>query len=251
MYFFFSKVLYFAILPGNWILLLLIISFIAKSKTARIRLRIAAVIVYLIFACPFLLKTVGNWWDYKPDKMDPNKQYSCAIVLGGFSSFNDDGSGYFNNSGDRFIQTLKLKAEGRVQKVLITGGSGKLVGNKFAEAPWVKQQFVDFKVPASDVLIEGQSKNTKENAQFSRDTLNKNGIKGPYILVTSAFHMRRSFYIFKKAGLDVIAYPCNYTFSKTGFSILDLFPDVGTLGDWSTYLKEIVGYIVAHFQKMS
>lgn len=251
MYFFFSKVLLFVILPGNWILALLVLSFILKNKKVRFRLRIAAVIVYWVFSCPLVINILIHAWDVAPEKLDANKPYSCAIVLGGFSTFNGDGSGFFNPSSDRFIQTLRLKTMGKAQTILITGGSGNLVGNKKAEAPWVKQQLIDLKVPAADIFIEDHSKNTLENAEFSRDTLVKHGINGPYILVTSAYHMRRSLYIFRKAGLNVVAYPCNYLLSRNDFTFTDLLPEMGSLGLWNIYMKEVVGYIVAHFQKIN
>ena len=67
------------------------------------------------------------------------KVYSCAIVLGGFSSEGENGEGFFNASADRFIQALKLKTTGKVSHLLITGGNSKIIPGKFIESIWVKE----------------------------------------------------------------------------------------------------------------
>jgi len=68
-------------------------------------------------------------------------------------------------------------------------------------------------------------------------------LKPPYLLVTSAFHMRRSLMIFKKAGMDVIPYPANYIVRRKAV-ISDLVPSAEPLFYWTFYIKEVVGYVV-------
>jgi uncharacterized SAM-binding protein YcdF (DUF218 family) len=116
--------------------------------------------------------------------------------------------------------------------------------DKFEEADWVKTQLKLFKIPDSCILIEDRSRNTLENAAFSKRILEKNHLSPPYLLVTSAFHMRRSLGIFRKQKMDVLAYPCNYMGGNEKTSVTDFIPDAGVFGGWNTYIKELTGTIV-------
>ena len=79
-----------------------------------------------------------------------------------------------------------------------------------------------------------------ENAAYTSQSLGQSHLAPPYILVTSAFHMRRAMYIFKKAGVNVIPYPCNYLSGNTrSLDFIDsITPDAYSLWTWNFYIKE-------------
>jgi len=244
MYFILSKLLLFVLLPVLWAFVLLIIALFSKERKRKQRFLIAGIVVLYIFSTPFFLNIAASAWNVNPELKLRIKPYSCAIVLGGFSSEGKDGKGYFNGSADRFIQGLLALKTGRATHILITGGNGALIQGKFREGNWVKTQLAALKIPDSCVLIESNSRNTIENAVFSKPILQKAGLKPPYLLITSDFHMRRANMIFKKHGYDVDLYPANYNNGISNFSFDDLIPDGRGLGAWTTYLKEMVGYVV-------
>lgn len=248
MFFVLSKLLVFLIYPFSWILIFLIGALIIKRPVLKRRFFITSVILLLIFSNPFLFNQFARHWDIRPVPLKDSGSYSCAIVLGGFSSVNDNGNGIFNTSADRFIQGLKLIATGKVSHILITGGNGHLLSNKFRESEWVKTQLLQLKVPDSCILIENKSRNTLENAAFSKPILQENHLLPPYILVTSAFHMRRSLNIFKKNNIDVIPYPCNYMSEGGNALISEFIPDAGVFSGWNIYIKELIGTIVNYFK---
>ena len=104
-------------------------------------------------------------------------------------------------------------------------------------------------MPDTAVLIEQESRNTFENAAFSKKLLQQKDLPPPYLLVTSAWHMRRAQYIFKKEGLQIIARPSGAITGNQNFSFWgSLMPDVGVMSGWTFYLKEVVGLIVAHLK---
>ncbi|RZA02668.1 MAG: YdcF family protein [Sphingobacteriaceae bacterium] len=241
MYFFFSKVLLIFIFPLTWVLVLLIVALVSKNKKRKYRSLVAALILLVLFTNPFLFNQFAQSWDVAPYKPD-NRKYSCVIVLGGFSTGSDKGDGYFNTAADRFIQGTKLLSTGQASHLLITGGSGSLLPDEFREAIWVKKQLKEFNYPDSAILIESASRNTKENAKFSKVILDKAKLSPPYLLVTSAFHMRRSAMIFKNAGIVVVTYPANYLVRRKA-TISDLMPDASVLSSWNTYIREVVGYV--------
>jgi uncharacterized SAM-binding protein YcdF (DUF218 family) len=135
-----------------------------------------------------------------------------------------------------------LKSTGQVSHLFISGGNSQVIPGKFRESIWVKSQLKLMNLPDSSVLIESNSRNTLENALFVRNELQKKNLPPPYLLVTSAFHMRRSLYTFKKAGIDVLPYSSNYNAGSSNISFDDFVPQLDVLSKWGTYLKEVIGF---------
>ena len=245
MYFILSKVLLFLLFPLLWVVALLIIALLAKTPKRRKRFLIISAVTLYAFSAPLFLNLWASAWSVAPPPAaNQPKVYSCAIVLGGFSGFDKNGNGYFNAAADRFIQGVEMLTTGRAKHILITGGNGNLFPGKFTEASWTKTQLDELKIPDSSVLLENRSRNTFENAKFSKPILKKAGLEPPYLLITSDCHMRRAYMIFKNQDYDVVPYPCNFMAGRNGYSLSDLIPDAGTLLGWNIYLKELVGYVV-------
>lgn len=247
MFFVLSKVLLLFILPFTWILAFLIAAMIVKTQRRKRRFFITGMVLLFIFSNPFLINQFARLWDIKPTTLK-NASYSCVIVLGGFSGVDANGKGAFNAMSDRFIQSLKLFNEGKASHILISGGNGNLFAGPFRESDWVKTQLQAFKVPDSCIIIENQSRNTLENAAFSKTLLKQKHLQPPYLLVTSAFHMRRSMGIFKKQDMEVTPVPCCYIAGNGAFTVTDFIPDSGPLSGWNYYTKEVVGTMVNYFK---
>ncbi len=241
MFFFFSKVLLIFILPLTWIVACLLIAAFVKKPILKRRFFLSGLVLLLIFSNPFLYNTFTNHWDVQPSALPANKTYSCAIVLGGFSSADPDGHGFFNGAADRFIEGLRLIVTHKISHILISGGNGDLRPGSFRESSWVKMQLLQFGVPDSCIIVERNSRNTLENAAFSKKILESKHLAGPYILVTSCFHMRRSLLIFQNANMNVVPFACNVTSARAQFTLDQFLPDAVVLGGWNTYIKELVG----------
>ena len=244
MYFVLSKILLFLLYPAFWVFIVFVIALLVRDRRRKQRWLIVAVILLYIFSTPLFLNLFARAWSIKAPLAKAAEVYSCAIVLGGYTSIHQNGDGYFNGASDRFIEGVKLFNLGIVTHLLISGGNGNLVPGKFREANWTKKQLLIFKVPDSSILVENNSRNTIENAVFSKQILQKSGLKPPYLLITSDFHMRRAFMIFKKEGVQVVPYPCDYSVGQGRISFGDLLPDGISWGQWNIYLKELVGYVV-------
>jgi len=247
MYFILSKVLAYFIQPLSWVFILLAIFFITKNKKRKHRCLIAAIVILYIFSNSFLFNKFAGVWDIPPYQQKNNDVYSCAIVLGGFSGGDKSNHGHFTAAADRFIRGAQLLTTGKASHLLITGGNGSLDPGTFREGAWAKVQLEELGISDSLILIENNSKNTIENAKFSNVILQKSNLKGPYLLVTSGFHMRRALMIFKKEGINVIPYSCNLM-RRDDLSFDDYFiPSAEPLGGWVFYIKELIGYTVNYF----
>lgn len=249
MFFIFSKVLSFLMNLLLWVFAFLLIALFSKNVKRKRKFLLTGIIVLYIFSNSLLINMFSWCWDIRETNVPVGKKYTCAIVLGGFSSDDGNGGGFFNSAADRFIQGVRLQKTGQVSHLLVSGGNGLLMPSAYREADWVREQFREMQVPDSCLLSESKSRNTIENAMFSKEILQQHKLKGPYLLVTSAFHMRRSMMIFKKRGLDVIAYPCNFSSRRFSVSFDDFLPNAGALAGWGTYIKEVIGYVVTRYFK--
>lgn len=145
-----------------------------------------------------------------PDQVDG------IIVLGGaVDEVVSGGQGYLsvNGEAERLMAPVSLLRLYPNARLVLTGGSGSLNPGPFKESDKVRPFWRDAIVDRGQVLYEQGSRNTYENAVFTRDLVKpKAGEK--WLLVTSAAHMPRSMGLFRKAGFDVIAYPV--AFKSTG-----------------------------------
>jgi uncharacterized SAM-binding protein YcdF (DUF218 family) len=249
MYFILSKTLLFLLHPFNWVIACLLIAIFAKRSSLKRKCFITGIAFLIIFSNPGLLYLFAKHWDVGRATITKGRVYSAAIVLGGFLGEDGKGKGVFNESAHRFIQGLELKERGVASHLLITSGNSDLRPDSFREAVWAKNVLKEFSLPDSSILIEQNARNTFENAAFSKQLLLSRHLPPPYLLVTSAWHMRRAQYIFKKAGIDVIACPSGAIAGDSNLSFIDaLMPDAGIFSEWNLYLKELVGWTVAHLK---
>ena len=74
--------------------------------------------------------------------------------------------------------------------------------------------FAAFGIPRERLIVENKSRNTAENAEFSKELAAPKPGEN-WLLVTSAFHMPRSVGLFRKVGFPVIPWPVDYRTSGT------------------------------------
>lgn len=239
-----SKLLYVLILPLTWVFGLLLFSLFAKNTKHKRNTLILATAIFWLFGNRFTVNLMADIWDFDPYNASA-KTYSVVILLGGFVTENKNGEGHLNATSDRYYTAVKLIESGTAKHLLFSGGNSALNPDGFTEAKFVKQQLKKINIPDSLLLFDGKARNTIENAAFSKQLLKQAGLKPPYLLVTSAYHMRRAMLIYKKAGLDVVPYPCDYITGNDTVMPTDFVPGVEAIGKWNIYIKEMVGYIVA------
>jgi uncharacterized SAM-binding protein YcdF (DUF218 family) len=92
---------------------------------------------------------------------------------------------------------------GRAPVIILSGGGG---GKGPSEADTMAKAIARLGVPASALLLEERSHDTRDNARFSAQLARRHGIHR-ILLVTSALHMPRASYWFRSVGLDVVPVP--------------------------------------------
>jgi uncharacterized SAM-binding protein YcdF (DUF218 family) len=244
MFFLLSKVLSFLFSPLIWVLGLVLWGLLTKLPNRKRFCLILALIVAYIFSNEFLLNEALRKWETPPVSYEKVEKADYAIVLGGFSDFNKAASrSQLTPSGDRIWQALQLYKQKKVNKLLITGGSGKLLRDEELEADKIREFLLTLQIPSKDIVIESVSRNTHENAQFTAEWLKKHDPKATCILVTSAWHMKRALGCFKKERIDVTPYAADVR-SKPRMYNADVLlnPTIRTMFSWEALIKELIGY---------
>jgi uncharacterized SAM-binding protein YcdF (DUF218 family) len=246
MFFIVSKLLYFFISPFNWLLLLALWAVFTKNQNRRKKLVITITAMFLFFSNPYIIHKITIAWQVKQKRFAQNETYQVGVLLAGFVGFEfKSKQGIYGAAADRFIQAFRLYKLGHIKKILITGGSGSLWRQQYKEADFVKEQLIEMGVPEQDILKDNQSRNTYENAVNTKKTLDSLKIPGPYLLITSSMHMRRSQHVFAKAGLPVVAYPCHFSAANNPLLFWNaIIPSYKAFDGWDNFMKESIGLLV-------
>ena len=95
-------------------------------------------------------------------------------------------------------------------RIVYSSGNAALFPEAPPEAPYVLPLWESFGIARDRVTLETRSRNTSENAVFSK-ALVKPRPGERWLLVTSALHMPRAIGCFRRAGFPVEAYPVDWT----------------------------------------
>ena len=142
-------------------------------------------------------------------------------------------------AGDRVWHGARLFKAGKAPRMVLTG-----LDSLDSSVPLLK----DLGVPGEAILVDNDSRNTEQNAKFTAELLKKaNIVKPKVLLVTSAFHMRRSLLMFQKYAPDIEIIPAPSDFEVTvvmaeGFKFQWLLPSAGACDRNAVHFKEFIGY---------
>lgn len=214
-----SKLIGALLRPDTWIVLAVAVAvFALMVNRRRIALWVGSITLALLVTLailPFgdlLLQPIERTYPAEPvlDQVDG------IIVLGGAEDARASafwGQMQLNEGGERYTAALELAKRFPEARLLFTGGSGALLdlaGAETSEASMAGQFFRDQGVALGRLLLEGQSRNTAENARLSL------ALAAPkpgetWLLVTSAFHMPRAMRSFETAGwTGLVPWPVDY-----------------------------------------
>jgi uncharacterized SAM-binding protein YcdF (DUF218 family) len=145
---------------------------------------------------------------------------------------------------DRLFQAYALWRAGKAKVMLISGGELPWAEASRPEAEIVGQSLQTLGVPASAILVEGESRNTRENAVDSAALWREKGFHTG-LLVTSAIHMPRAMATFRAVGLRLTPWPADFRADYSqGYSLFDFLPDARALALTTLAAKEWIGLTV-------
>ena len=215
---------------------------LARGQERRGRRMLCAAWLWLwVWSSPWCFFRVGGALErqYPPTAVTALPKADAIVLLGGGMASPNARTRYpeLYGGADRGWHAARCYHAGRAPVILFSGVS---------EGPGMQQFLKDLGVPTNRVLLETASKNTYENSLFVRERLRAMQAK-KVILVTSAWHMRRSVMTFERMGMTVVPAGCDYeALSIQGWltpsSVLYYLPSPEFLARNSAAVKEHLGY---------
>jgi uncharacterized SAM-binding protein YcdF (DUF218 family) len=247
MFFTLSKIIDFLLLPITWIIILTFILLFSKKASVRKRIGILLLTILILGSNTLVVNTLFSAYEMPQTELE--NTYEVGIILGGgIIRANQEDQDRINlgESADRVMQPLFLYKQGYINRILITGGNtsiGNLKVDKTNETEQVKRLLISLGVPSNHIITENRAKNTHENALYSKQTLDSLGIPKTILLVTSAYHMRRSVACFEKEGFQVTPYVVDSKKKDTHLGVLEcIIPSERELFKFSYLIREIIGF---------
>jgi uncharacterized SAM-binding protein YcdF (DUF218 family) len=216
MFFALSKILGFFALPSNLLIAVGIVGLVLLC-TRLTRLGSWLVVTSLVLIAVAGLSPLGNVLMIPLEQRFPPCAASHGppdgiVVLGGaitpdVSAFRDAVA--LNEAAERITFAAELARRYPNARIVYSGGSNALLSGRALEAPFAVRELEALGVAHDRITAEEQSRNTIENAVYSRLVAQpKPGER--WLLITSAFHMPRAIAAFRAAGFAVEACPVDW-----------------------------------------
>jgi len=240
-----SKILPLCVLPLG-----LTVGLVAAGVVFRRRLFCVAGLALLWFsAMPvtsnLVMRAVEGWEVRLPAEAMPEAD-AIVVLSGGRVLAPGDLPWSEWQDADRFFGGIELYRAGRAPLVIFTGGWSPWRPAAEPEGQVLIEYALDMFVPQEHLLTTDTVVNTAEEAAAITELLRaREGVCTPprVLLVTSAYHMRRSLLLFERAGLTVIPFRVYFQVSEgRTVTILDFLPNGDSLRQTERALREVYGY---------
>lgn len=255
MYVYLSKILPLFVMPLGVVLLLcgVALLLLRREKIRAAKGVLVSVFVLLwVASMPVVAISLYRHLEsrYPPVALADIAAGDCIVLLGGTIQppLPPRVDVEFNESIDRVYKTAELLRAGKGHTVIVTAGNQPWSDSRWVEAELIRDLLVKWGVPHNSILLEGSSRNTRENALYSRNIINAIGCTKT-LLVTSAAHMPRSVAAFNSVNVGVTPVSTDVRIAGNDrFLLLTLLPDVRALDMTSKALRELIGQKVYEFQ---
>jgi len=242
-FFLLSKLLDLLLAPLTWAFLLLGAALLWRRRRAAPWLVAAAVAVLYLFSVEPVADGLSRLAEAGVrSTMRPDVTYDAAIVLGGCvdpAASRVSGQTELLAAGERAVAGYELFHSGRVRNLLLSAG-GTSPEEDPVEADYLSALYRRLGVPGDRIVLERESRNTRENAEQSARLVRERGWK-TLLLVTSAAHMPRAAATFRKSGLDVDLYPVDHRYGDRTWVLL---PRSDAFDRSTAALRELAGRLV-------
>jgi uncharacterized SAM-binding protein YcdF (DUF218 family) len=248
MFFVLSKLLAYLIMPFVIICCLLVAAAVIKKQPLKKILFYTGLSLLLFCSNDFIVNEVMLLWEVPITPLrEMKKNYEWAILLTGITRYDEgliNDRVYFSRGADRVTHTVQLYKLGKVKKILVSGGSGSLTIRDRKEADEVEEALLLMGVSQEDIVKETNSRNTHESSVEVKKILTEKTSPDSCLLVTSAYHMRRSAACFAKVGWKIDCFTVDFLSHERRYTpdVL-LIPRVEAISNWQLLIKEWVGMI--------
>ena len=208
---------------------------------------VAGILVLVLFGNQLvgeaLMRSLEN--DYEIRRAEDCPEAEAIVVLGGMTvaPIPPRVEVEFTSAVDRLLYGMRLARLGRAPLLVLSGGYTVFVDSKLTEADDMRMLALECGMPPEAILLEKRSRNTYENAFYTRQLLEARGINR-ILLVTSAKHMPRAAGVFRTQGFEVVPAPTDVGVVEGRFLPRDLLPNLGGLNNSTSALREYGSILV-------
>ena len=221
-----GKILWWLVSPASLLftLLFLGVALACWNRTRLFGIRLGATMLVVLVIIGVL--PVADWVLRPLEEHVPQSplplQVDGIVVLGGSEQVviaEARNRPELNNAADRLVEFVGLARQYPKARLIYTGGGVHWGRTTLNEADIAGRVFSLLGLEADRIEYDSQSRNTAENAQFSK------AIAQPrdgevWLLITSAAHMPRAMAAFQAVSWPVLPYPVDYrTGRRYGFSL--------------------------------
>jgi len=256
LYLYLSKLLPLLVLPVGIVIelsLAALLFLLFKKRKASAACLVVALVVLWVSSMPIVADTLYGRLeqDFPPGALEDIPVSQCIVLLGGAVEpvLYPRQDIEMREAIDRVYKAAQLYRAGKGKVLIVTGGNQPWAPSAEPEAELIQALLLKWGVPPAVIVLDGASRNTRENAVNSRVLLEKLGCGDTPLLVTSAAHMARSVAAFKKVGVGVFAVSADVrVIRNSGVTVFDFLPEAGALLMTSDAVREWLGRRVYEFQ---
>lgn len=252
MFFVLSKILDVLFEPLAWALVLFALA-VPWSRRAGRRWRrrrafgIAGAVLVLVMSTEHVAQALlRSLEDAAPDTYANDVVYDAVVLLGGITDERVEasrGRPSFNDNVERLVVVHELLAAKKAKVAILSGAPMSKELAEYGEARTLAKQLRAWGVPEEAILLEEESRNTRENALYTARIVRERGFRR-VLVVTSAFHMRRARECFAAVDLDVDTLRVDYRAHPPS----SLLPRAANLHVSTYALREMFGTLVYRAQ---
>ena len=247
MFFVLSKILSFLFSPIAQVFVFFVLYVVVKKQPWKKYFFWIGFVLFLVFSNDFTSNEIMRMWEVDPKPFNEVRPHQIGIVLTGTTIpfLQPDDRVYFQRGADRVTHTIQLYKLGLIKKILVSGGSGKLFRQDEPEANKYKKVMLLAGVNELDIIIENKTRNTYESGVAVKKILDSLHFKSEdCLLITSAFHMRRSLACYRKAGLTLEPFSTDfYGLADKPFIPTVFIPSIQGFIIWEKLFKEWAGFV--------
>ena len=247
-YFYLSKFIAPLLNPTNLLfivaIVLFLIFFYSKNKLVLIFLKVNIIILIFIALTPvgkFGLKYLEKDFINQID----SENIKNIIVLSGSEdlvSTMKTNKVNLSEASERLIASIKLANKFKNSVIYYVGGNGYISKNNLSEIAVAKKFYLDVNFDLEKINFIGNTRNTIENISEIKKLKIDDSTS---ILITSAFHMKRTMMISEKLQLKFIPYAVDFR-SISNKSLLNRYQKYSissNLSNFDLFIREIIGIL--------
>ena len=247
MYFYFSKILAPFLKLTNFLILLIVFIFFFRNFFLRKNLRFFSYSIIVLFLSISILPIGNLGLKYLENKYINQQEFTNIeniIVLAGAENLQSTKITKklnLNSGSERMIASVKLANEFKNSKIIFLGGDGNLIKNSIDEIYVAKKFYKDINFDLNRVHFINNTRNTYENLKEFKKIVNND----KNVLITSAFHMKRSLLIADQLNIKFIPYAVDHRSDKF-FSFLNFYQSFSVssnLSSFDIFFREILGIL--------